>query len=248
MLTITNNNPFALIDSGYYNESKTRGYGINASLAWAPKSGILKGLTARFQASQMGNNTRNETYSPTFLVYNFVRAGNNNLLYTDQLPLNADGTPTVGSETQVYGGDKSRLNMGQSENSNYRVIFTLQYARKIGDHDFSIMGGAEQSESRGKTLGYTYQKQQVPGNPYFWAFEQAPQFDRPTATQAGKRSYFGRFSYNYKGKYTLDGITRADASSNFAANHIWGVFPSFGAGSGSKFRENSLTRSLISLT
>lgn len=223
-------NPFGLIDSGYYDESKTRGYGINASLVWAPKTGILKGLTARFQASQTGSNTRGETYSPTYRVYNFVRTGNNKLLYSDSLPTNLDGTLATAAETKLYDGDKSRLNLGQSENSSYRVVFTLQYQKKIGDHDFSIMAGGEQSEGRGKGQSYYYIKQQVPNNPYFWAFDQAPIFQNPSATQSGKRSYFGRFSYNYKGKYTLDGITRADASSNFASNHIWGVFPSFGAG------------------
>lgn len=224
-------NPFAMRDSGYYDESKTRSYGINASLSWAPKTGILKGLTAKFQASQQGANTRNETYTPPFTVYNFARKGNNLLLYSDSLPIDpATGRPSSASETAIYGGDKSRLAMGQNENSNYRVVFTVQYQKKIGDHDFSIMAGGEQSESRSKGLSYYYQKQQVPDNPFFWAFDQTPITERPSATQSGKRSYFGRFSYNYKGKYTLDGITRADASSNFAANHIWGVFPSFGAG------------------
>jgi TonB-dependent starch-binding outer membrane protein SusC len=224
-------NPFGLLDSGYYDESKTRSYGINASLVWAPKTGILKGLTARVQASQTGNNTRNETYSPTFTVYNFVRTGNNKLLYSDSLPIDVTtGLPSTASEQKINDGDKSRLSLGQNENSSYRVVFTLQYQKKIGDHDFSIMAGAEQSEGRGKGQSYYYIKQQVPDNPYFWAFDQAPIFQNPSATQSGKRSYFGRFSYNYKGKYTLDGITRADASSNFAANHIWGVFPSFGAG------------------
>lgn len=230
-INYSNNNPFALIDSGYYNEAKTRGYGINASLSWAPKTGILQGLTARLQAAQFGNNTRNEVYSPTFLVYNFVRNGNNKLLYTDSLPTDPLTQNVLSSsEYPVYGGDKSRLNLGQSENSSYRVVFTLQYQKKIGDHDFSIMAGGEQSEGRGKGQSYYYTKQQVAGNPYFWAFEQAPIFQTPSASQSGKRSYFGRFSYNYKGKYTLDGITRADASSNFAADHIWGVFPTVGAG------------------
>lgn len=222
-------NPFGQLDSGYYDESKTRGYGINASLVWAPKSGILNGLTARLQASQTGNNSRNETYSPTFTVYNFVRTGNNKLLYSDSLPMQ-NGAMLSGGETKIFDGDKSRLNLGQNENSSYRVVFTLQYQKKIGDHDFSIMAGGEQSEGRAKGQSYYYIKQQVSGNPYFWAFDQAPIFQNPSASQSGKRSYFGRFSYNYKGRYTIDGITRADASSNFAANHIWGVFPSFGAG------------------
>lgn len=218
-----NSNHLALLNSGFYNDNKTRSYGINASLIWAPKTGILNGLTARLQASQTGSNNKNEEYRPTYTVYNFVRGGNNNYLYTDSLP-------ATGAEYYLNSGSNSRLIQGQNENSNYRVVFTVQYAKKIGDHDFSIMGGAEQSEGRGQGLSYYYINQQVPGNPYYWAYEQTPTVQTPSYSQSGKRSYFGRFSYNYKGRYTLDGITRADASSNFAANHIWGVFPSFGAG------------------
>jgi TonB-dependent starch-binding outer membrane protein SusC len=46
-----NSNPLALINSGFYNDRKTRGYGINASLVFAPATGF-------FQVSQTVNNTR----------------------------------------------------------------------------------------------------------------------------------------------------------------------------------------------
>lgn len=225
-----NTNPFALINSGYYNDNKTKSYGVNASLIWKPASGILQGLTARIQASQNGSNTKNEIYTPTYSLWNFVRTGNNKFLYTDSLPTGTNGELLSGAETKISAGTNSKLEQNQSENSSYRVIATLQYQKKIGDHDFSIMAGAEQSEGRGQGLNLYYTNQQVADNPFYWAFEQAPTVKAPTWSQSGKRSFFGRFSYNYKGKYTLDGITRGDASSNFAANHIWGVFPSFGAG------------------
>jgi TonB-linked SusC/RagA family outer membrane protein len=229
-VSYNNTNHLALLNSGFYNENKTRGYGINASLVWAPKTGILQGLTARVQAGQFGDNNKNEEYRPTYSVWNFVKGvTSNDYLYTDSLPTQ-NGQLLSGAETKLNSGGNSRLIQGQNENSSYRVVFTLQYAKKIGDHDFSIMGGAEQSEGRGQGLSYYYINQQVPENPYYWAFEQTPTVQTPTYSQSGKRSYFGRFSYTYKGKYTLDGITRADASSNFAANNIWGVFPSFGAG------------------
>ena len=39
-------------------------------------------------------------------------------------------------------------------------------------------------------------------------------------------SYFGRFNYNYAGKYYLSATLRADGSSKFAEGHRWGFFPS----------------------
>lgn len=41
-------------------------------------------------------------------------------------------------------------------------------------------------------------------------------------------SFFGKASYTYNNKYTLDGSLRADASSKFGKNKQWGYFPSGG--------------------
>lgn len=41
-----------------------------------------------------------------------------------------------------------------------------------------------------------------------------------------KMSFMGRFNYNYKKRYYVTFTGRVDGSSNFAANHKWGFFPS----------------------
>lgn len=41
-------------------------------------------------------------------------------------------------------------------------------------------------------------------------------------------SFFGKASYTYDNKYTIDGSIRADASSKFGINKQWGYFPSGG--------------------
>ncbi len=41
-----------------------------------------------------------------------------------------------------------------------------------------------------------------------------------------RMSHLGRINYHYRGKYYLTITGRADAASNFAANHKWGFFPS----------------------
>ena len=45
-------------------------------------------------------------------------------------------------------------------------------------------------------------------------------------TRIVRESVFGRFNYNYRGRYYLTATLRADGSSNFAANNKWGFFPS----------------------
>lgn len=41
-------------------------------------------------------------------------------------------------------------------------------------------------------------------------------------------SFFGKASYTFNNKYTIDGSIRADASSKFGKNKRWGYFPSVG--------------------
>ena len=41
-----------------------------------------------------------------------------------------------------------------------------------------------------------------------------------------RQSVYGRFNYNYRGKYYVTATLRADGSSNFAENRKWGFFPS----------------------
>lgn len=43
-------------------------------------------------------------------------------------------------------------------------------------------------------------------------------------------SWFGRFSYNYEGKYLFEANARYDGSSRFTGDNRWGFFPSFSAG------------------
>src|SRR5699024_7400405 len=43
-------------------------------------------------------------------------------------------------------------------------------------------------------------------------------------------SFFGRFDYNFDGKYLLQANIRYDGSSRFAKGNKWGLFPSFSAG------------------
>lgn len=46
------------------------------------------------------------------------------------------------------------------------------------------------------------------------------------ATKLVRESILARVNYNYKSRYYLTFTARADAASNFAANHKWGFFPS----------------------
>lgn len=50
------------------------------------------------------------------------------------------------------------------------------------------------------------------------------------ASEMARASFVGRLNYNYKGKYLIETIIRADASAKFAKGHRWGYFPSVSLG------------------
>ncbi len=48
--------------------------------------------------------------------------------------------------------------------------------------------------------------------------------------ESGSLSYIGRINYAYANKYLAEFLIRSDASTKFAPENYWGVFPSFSAG------------------
>ncbi|MDF2191516.1 TonB-dependent receptor [Paraflavitalea sp. CAU 1676] len=215
--------PQGQMESGYYENTKTKGYRINTSLSYAPESGPLKGLTARLQFSQAGNGTDRDDYRPNYKIYNFIRGGNNGALYTDTL------TPT-GAEINVVQGTNQFLRRKLGNANSYQATFTLQYQRTFGQHSINVIAGGEQSESNAENLAVEWLGQEIPNVDEFWAFGQSPVVRDKDISESSKRSFFSRLSYNFAGKYSLEGITRYDASANFATGNIWGVFPSVGLG------------------
>lgn len=113
---------------------------------------------------------------------------------------------------------------------------TLNYDKKIGQHEFSGL------------MGYTLQKttdkmNQIVGtnfpNDDMLSFNLASALilDSPAAkgttsfyyTEA-LTSYIGRLTYAFKGKYLFSASLRADGSSKFAKGHKWGTFPATSLG------------------
>lgn len=127
---------------------------------------------------------------------------------------------------------------------NQQMNFTINYARKIGDHDFSITGVVERAENEGhaqKTVYYS------PDKSYNGVSNTAGSLGTKddytfTRNESGALSYIGRANYNYAGRYLAQFIIRADASTKFAPENYWGTFPTGSVGwviSEEKFFKNS---------
>ncbi|CAM4403904.1 TonB-linked outer membrane protein, SusC/RagA family [Pedobacter westerhofensis] len=111
--------------------------------------------------------------------------------------------------------------------------FTLNYDKTIGKHHFNVLGGYSAQETSNDFIWLTakgFTNDNVPeitakgADPSLFTLSDAYK-DKSTLL-----SYFGRFSYNYNGKYFLTGSFRKDGSSRFGALNKWGSFPSVAAG------------------
>jgi TonB-linked SusC/RagA family outer membrane protein len=111
----------------------------------------------------------------------------------------------------------------------YQFQATAQ--KSFGDHNFSLMGGASRETYDEKLLSgyrrdfvYTNYEQLTAGA------DNATKDNNGTQNQWILLSTFGRFNYDFRGKYLFEANLRYDGTSRFIADNRWAAFPSFSAG------------------
>lgn len=113
---------------------------------------------------------------------------------------------------------------------NMTANTSATYENKIGLNNFKLMGGA--SVESFKYAYTTASRQDFPNND----FSEINAGDPKTAIAEGNSTYsalaslFGRFNYDYSGRYLFEASLRYDGSSKFARGDRWGIFPSFSLG------------------
>lgn len=118
---------------------------------------------------------------------------------------------------------------------------TLTYDKKIGDHTINALIGTELIRyDLADNVSGTRNGLLFPGDPKYAYLDNTKSpgsiSDINTSGRDGSaggggiQSFFARAQYDYKEKYLLTAIIRADGSSNFAPDKRWGYFPSFSAG------------------
>lgn len=106
----------------------------------------------------------------------------------------------------------------------------LTYTKKIADHQFSLLLGTTASEYNHEDLSGFNGKVPTfdPDNVYLDMATDTTWIATGGADHSSLFSTFGRFTYDYKGKYAFTGILRRDGSSKFGPNNRYGIFPSLG--------------------
>jgi len=110
---------------------------------------------------------------------------------------------------------------------------TIAYDRTFADvHHVSAMLGMERSNSRTDILEAERLKySQDVLDELFAGDEDKTYYDNfGQASETARLGYFGRFNYDFMGKYYAEFLMRRDGSENFPADNRWGWFPGFSLG------------------
>ncbi|MDR6337631.1 TonB-linked SusC/RagA family outer membrane protein [Filimonas zeae] len=160
---------------------------------------------------------------------------NTSLRLTDTLTKDLSVTTTYGMQNVIdkyaYFSPKE-LNGIQNvaydinaSNPNWTWETFATYLKRLGDHTLSLVGGFSAYQAKqyynsasaaGISVSGVYTVQTVPAG----ANLNVASSVQTKTTQ----SYYGRFDYDYKGKYMLSGSLRRDASSIYSADNRWGTF------------------------
>ncbi len=126
---------------------------------------------------------------------------------------------------RVGGNGIISRDLSSSREENWLWENTLNYAKTINKHDFSVL------------VGYTSQKVSLEGfnvtgrgfdNELSETLNNATEISNwgETAFEWSLISMLGRLNYNFDGRYFLTASVRRDGSSRFGRDNKWGVFPS----------------------
>ena len=219
-----------LRNNGDYSRTMNSNLNVNASVnydfGW---SKILKGLTLRFSYSKSINTDKTNQFGSEYDVYTMMtRPGNGQHLYT---PVDGQDYSQFISDANlirhtIANGDPSQLNRSMTRTDNYQMNFTASYNRDFGLHSVGALFSIEKSEAESE---YLYA---MVSDPYSFTTGQSnsaeanTQIITFTRSESGTLSYIGRINYAYANKYLAEFLVRSDASTKFAPENYWGVFPS----------------------
>ncbi|ANE50729.1 SusC/RagA family TonB-linked outer membrane protein [Flavisolibacter tropicus] len=121
------------------------------------------------------------------------------------------------------------------------------YQRKVGDHNFTILGGTSAQKTHEQHMGGSYSGLFKEEDRFSYADYVPDANDRigSTAFDVTLASFFGRLTYDYKGRYLFNASVRSDGSSKVAPGYQWKTFPAFSAGwvlSNESFFPTSISR------
>ncbi|MDR1454399.1 MAG: SusC/RagA family TonB-linked outer membrane protein, partial [Tannerella sp.] len=139
----------------------------------------------------------------------------------------------LSDDPTVQGGYiQQPTTLSETRNDNHRITsqFLIHYDKTFGDHALNLMAGYEDRYEFNEELGASRNNYELDTYPYLNIGPLELRDNSGAAYEYARQSFFGRIMYGYRNKYLLQANVRYDASSRFAKDYRWGVFPSVSAG------------------
>lgn len=219
----------AVENSGDYKKNINQEMNINTAVeydfGW---NQYLKGLKLKFSYIKSINTLESKQLGTSYTLYTLVnRGGSGNHLYTGS---GIDLSDSNFTASKINNGGMVDRTMSRTD--NYQMNFMATYQRTFGNHNLSGLFAIEKSErvfedlygSRSDLFPNANGQSSTTGN------DATTKDNRFSRAESGRLSYIGRLNYAYMDKYLLEFLIRSDASTKFAPENYWGVFPSVSAG------------------
>lgn len=131
----------------------------------------------------------------------------------------------------VLGGMTSMLNQSSSKSRNMTSQLSVDYNRSFAEkHNFHALLLYEAIDYKGDYMTAARIGFLSPAIQQLFGGSTVGMSNGGAASEMGRKSYVGRFNYNFKNKYIIETSLRADASAKFAPEKRWGYFPSVSLG------------------
>ncbi len=133
------------------------------------------------------------------------------------------------SNTTTGAGTKGLASVGERLVSSVLNENTLTYNTNFGENNkFSALGGYTLQYTKGEVVNAGAQTFVNDANTYNALQDGVAVKPYSEAYESVLKSWLARVNYSYKGKYNFTVSGRADGSSRFGAESLWGYFPSAG--------------------
>ncbi len=178
---------------------------------------FIKGLSFTGSYSyDLSNNYNKEFYQPWTLYYpDWAKATRGADGFITKMPL----VPTLRGLSSAENHERSNRTINQT------TMINANYFKSFGDHNISLFGGFEQYQSDWNEF-YGYRKHYISSIIQTMnAGNSTDQNITGSASIYARKSWIGRATYDYKGKYLAEVVFRADGSLKFPESKRWGYFP-----------------------
>ena len=148
-------------------------------------------------------------------------------------------TTNIGMDLQDYlgqsyqnkqvgdGAPAGRSSRTSTKTTSYTFNQLLNYAKRFGDHNLSVLAGHENYDLKYNYLYGFAQGQVIDGNTELENFSTINDLTSQT-DRSRLESYLSRINYDFDGKYFVSGSFRRDGNSRFYKNVRWDNFWSAG--------------------